>query len=141
MYDVDKGLTEQKLEIVESNKLHRQVSGKLFHSDDTIIMAKTAEAVEIILHRVETESHKYALKLNQGKCIHIQMNAVHRIHFRRECGTNPNSSRLPRRKNQKHRGPQNRAPTPNSGHMENSSETGSTMGEIESQRQMENKSI
>ena len=44
-------------------------------------MAKTAEAVEIILHRIEKEPHKYALKLNQSKCIHIHMNATHRIHF------------------------------------------------------------
>ena len=28
------------------------------------------------------KSHNYALKLNQNKCIHIQMNAVRRIHFR-----------------------------------------------------------
>ena len=81
-YDVERGLAEQELEMVENNKLHKQVSGKLFYADDTTIMAKTAEAVEIILHRIETESHKYALKLKQGKCIHIQMNAVHRIHFR-----------------------------------------------------------
>ena len=58
------------------------MSGKLFYADDTIIMAKTAEAVEIILHRIEIESHKYALKLNQGKCVHIQMKAIHRIRFR-----------------------------------------------------------
>ena len=45
-------------------------------------MAQKAEAVEIVLHRIKAESHKYALKLNQGKCIHIQMNAIHRIHFR-----------------------------------------------------------
>ena len=45
-------------------------------------MAKTAEAVEIVLHRIEIESRKYALKLNQGKCIYIQMNAIHRIPFR-----------------------------------------------------------
>ena len=45
-------------------------------------MARKAEAVEIILHRIEAESHKYALKLNQGKCIHIQMNAIHRVHFK-----------------------------------------------------------
>ena len=45
-------------------------------------MAQKAEAVEIVLHRIEAESHKYALKLNQGKCIHIQMNAIHGIHFR-----------------------------------------------------------
>ena len=48
MYDVEKGFTEQELEIVENNKLHKEVSGKLVYADDTIIMAKTAEAVEII---------------------------------------------------------------------------------------------
>ena len=82
MYDVEKGLTEQESDIVENSKLHKQVSGKLFYADDTIIMAQKAEAVEIILHRIEAESHKYALKLNQGKCIHIQMNAIHRVHFK-----------------------------------------------------------
>ena len=45
-------------------------------------MAQKAEAVEIILHRIEDESQKYALKLNQGKCIHVQMNAIHKIHFK-----------------------------------------------------------
>ena len=53
MYDVEKGLTEQELEIAGNNKLHKQVSGNSFYADDTIIMAKTAEAVEIILHRIE----------------------------------------------------------------------------------------
>ena len=45
-------------------------------------MARAAEAIEIILHRVEQESHKYALNLNQNKCIHIQMDAIRRTHFR-----------------------------------------------------------
>ena len=40
--------------IYERSKLHKQVSGQLFYVGDTIIMAKTAEAVEIILHRIET---------------------------------------------------------------------------------------
>ena len=82
MYDVEEGLTENERDIVARNKLHKQVSGKLFCADDTIIMTKTAEAVEVILHRTEKESHKYALEPNQNKCIHIQMNAIHRIHFR-----------------------------------------------------------
>ena len=82
MYDVQEGLTEHEKEIVERSKLHKQGSGKLFYADDTIIMAKTAEAVEAILHRIEEKSYKYALKLNQNKCIHIHTNAIHRIHFR-----------------------------------------------------------
>ena len=62
-------------------------------------MAKTAEAVEIILRRIEIESHKYALKLNQGKCIHRQMNATHRIHFKqRNAVPIQTQADLPRRK-------------------------------------------
>ena len=81
MYGVKKGLAEQEFDIAENSKLHKQVGGKLFYAGDTSIMAQKAEAVEIILHRIGAESHKYALKLNQGRCIHIQMNAIHRIHF------------------------------------------------------------
>ena len=47
MYDVEKGFTERELNIVENSKLNKQVSGKLFYADDTIIMAQKAEAVEI----------------------------------------------------------------------------------------------
>ena len=53
MYDVEKGPAEHEREVAESSKLHKQISGKLYYADDTIIMAKTAEAVEIILHRIE----------------------------------------------------------------------------------------
>ena len=137
MYDVEKGLTEQELDIVE-NKLHKQVSGKSFYADDTIIMTKTAEAVELMLHKIETESHKYALKLNQGKRLHIQMNAIRRIHSRQG---NAVSSQTQADYLLKHRGPQTRAPAQNSGHMENSTEIRSPMGEIKSQHHMENKSL
>ena len=82
MYDVEECPTEPGKEIVERCKLHKQVDGKFFYADDAIIVAKTAEAFEVILVRIEKESHKYALKLNQNKCIHIRMNAIHRIHFR-----------------------------------------------------------
>ena len=35
----------------------------------------------IILHKLELESSKYSLKRNQNRCIHIQMNAIERVHF------------------------------------------------------------
>ena len=81
MHDVESPLTEQELETTNRDRLHKQVNGKLFYADDTITMAKTAESVEIILHKIELESSKYFLKLNQNKCIHTQMNAIERIHF------------------------------------------------------------
>ena len=36
----------------------------------------------IVLHKIGIESSKYPLRLNQNKCIHIQMNVIGRIHFR-----------------------------------------------------------
>ena len=81
MRDVETSLTEQELETTHRDRLHKQVNGKLFYTDETITMAKTAEPVEIILHKIELESSKYSLKLTQNKCIHIQMNAIERIHF------------------------------------------------------------
>ena len=84
MHDVESSLAEQELDTTNRDRLHKQVNGKLFYADDTVIMAKAAESVEIILHRIELESSKYSLKLNQNKCIHIQMNAIERIHFLKE---------------------------------------------------------
>ena len=80
MHDVESSLTEQELDTTNRDRLHKQVNGKLLYTDDTIIMAKTAESVETILHRIELESSKYSSKLNQNKYIHIQMSAVERIH-------------------------------------------------------------
>ena len=45
-------------------------------------MDKTAQSGEIVLHKTEHEPNKYSLRLNQNKCIHIQMNAIERTHFR-----------------------------------------------------------
>ena len=81
MHDAETSLTEQELETTHRDRLHKQVNGKPFYVDDTIIMAKSAESVESILHKVELESSKYSLNLNQNKCIHIQMNATEQIHF------------------------------------------------------------
>ena len=81
MHDVATSLTEQGLETAHRDRLHKQINGKLFYADDTIIVAKTAESVEIVMCKIELESNKYSLKLNQNKCIHIQMNAIERIHF------------------------------------------------------------
>ena len=81
MHDVESSLTEQEFDTTNRDRLHKQVNGKPVYADDTIIMARTAESVEIVLHRIELESSRYSLKLNQNKFIHIQMNAIERIHL------------------------------------------------------------
>ena len=82
MHDVETGLSEHEMGIIRRDRQHKQVNGKLFYADDPIIMAKTAEAVETVLHRIEAESHKCAFKLILTKCAHIQMSAIQRIHFK-----------------------------------------------------------
>ena len=52
MHEVESSPTEQELDTTNRDRLHKQVNGKLFFADDTIIMAKTAESVEILLHKI-----------------------------------------------------------------------------------------
>ena len=53
MHDVESSLTEQDLETTSRDRLHKQINGKLFYAGDTVITARTAESVEIILHKTE----------------------------------------------------------------------------------------
>ena len=62
---------------IETDFTNKYVNETFFYADDTIIMTKT----EIVLHKIDHESNKYSLRLNQNKCIHIQMNAIERTHF------------------------------------------------------------
>ena len=55
---------------------------ELFYADDTLIMARTAQAAQLILRKLETESAKYNLKLHQQKCTHILMNDHRRIRYK-----------------------------------------------------------
>ena len=50
MHDADRGMSEDENRILQQGKLHKEVSGRLFYADDTIVTAKTAEAAEIALH-------------------------------------------------------------------------------------------
>ena len=81
MNDVEQSYTEVENDIATRDRLHKQVNDKLFYADDTIIMAKTAGAVEMMLQKIEVESNKYSLRLNKTKCVHIQMKAIDRVHF------------------------------------------------------------
>ena len=42
MRDVESSLTEQELDTTNRDRLQKQVNGKLFYADDTVIMAKTS---------------------------------------------------------------------------------------------------
>ena len=44
-------------------------------------MTASAQATQLILQKIQRESKKYGMKLNQNKCEHIRLNAIHRIQF------------------------------------------------------------
>ena len=54
MHGVGSEFTEQEAEIINKRKFHKQVSDKFCYADG---IAKTAEAVEIVPHKVEQESN------------------------------------------------------------------------------------
>ena len=53
MHDVEQSYTEVENDIATRDRLHKQVNDKPFYADDTIIMAKTAGAVEMMLQKME----------------------------------------------------------------------------------------
>ena len=81
MYDVEKGLTKPEQEVVERSKLHKQVSGKLFYADDTIIMAKELRR-QLRSYYIELRKITQVCAETQPKQAHpMLMNAIHRMHF------------------------------------------------------------
>jgi hypothetical protein len=56
------------------------------HANDTVLIARSAEAFRKLLHILEWEAEQVGLHLNKPKCEHLQCKSEHRIHFR--SGTN-----------------------------------------------------
>ena len=76
------------------NDIHNEldskiIAGKLDHfryheilyADDTLIIGKRAREVNMIIKAIEKESAKYNMKLNKGKCNHIDMNCKADVKF------------------------------------------------------------
>ena len=51
---------------------------ELLYADDTLLYAKTHSKLTATLKQVETESHRYGLALNYGKCEFIGINYGHK---------------------------------------------------------------
>ena len=45
----------------------------LIYADDTLLIAATAEAMDVLLAALETESAYYGMKLNKAKCLTLTM--------------------------------------------------------------------
>ena len=53
----------------------------LAYADDTLVVARTAEVAETILHSIQRTAKQYGLELNLGKCEVVQINSQQEIAF------------------------------------------------------------
>ena len=67
---------------------------KLLYADDTIILTSTKQAAEIILHKIQEESSRYNMRLNQNKCILLGMNSLGSVQYL-DGGLMPMAERAP----------------------------------------------
>ena len=81
MKDTTDDMTPEEKLTLDRGKLNHEVTKHLFYADDTVIMTSSAQATQLILQTIQIESNKYGMKLNQNKCEHIRLNAIHRIQF------------------------------------------------------------
>lgn len=76
MKGIDSQLTREERHIL-SNEQPIGMDGhdKLLYADDTLILASSRQAAEIMLRKIRGESNKYNVILNQRKCILLGMSS------------------------------------------------------------------
>ena len=82
MADIENQMTEEERNTMTA----RQPMGagghdKLFYADDTLILASTTEAAELMHRKIQTEAAKYNMKLNQRKCVLLWMNSIQNVYY------------------------------------------------------------
>lgn len=55
---------------------------EILYADDTLLILRTKESLEKLLHEIELESEYYGLRLNLAKCELIEMDGNQEIEFR-----------------------------------------------------------
>ena len=82
MRDISNKLTQAERGIHRNEQpLGMEGYGKLLYADDTIILTSTKQAAEVILHRIQEESSRYNMKLNQNRCILLGMNSLGGVQY------------------------------------------------------------
>ena len=82
MTDIEKGMTEGETNVMaESLPMGAEGHDLFFYADDTLILASTAEAAELMLRKIQTESAKYNVRLNRRKCVLLGMNSIHNVYY------------------------------------------------------------
>ena len=71
----------QARKTLDRGRLNHGITKHLFCTDDTIIMTSTAQASQLLLQKIQQKSRTYGMKLNQNKCEHIGLKAIHGIQY------------------------------------------------------------
>ena len=67
---------------------------KLLYADDTIILASSKQAAEIMPHKIKEEPNRYNMRLNQHMCILLGMNSLGSLQYL-DVGYMPMADRAP----------------------------------------------
>ena len=95
MRDISAKLTQEERATLRSEQpIGMEGYDKLLYADDTIILTSTKQAAEIILHKIQEESSRYNMKLNQSKCILLGMNSLGSVQYS-DWGFMPIAGRAP----------------------------------------------
>ena len=75
-------ITQRSGDQIERGNIIGLNFSELLYADDTLLILRTKEAMETLLHEIERESEYYGLRLNMGKCELLEMNGNQEILFR-----------------------------------------------------------
>ena len=82
MRDIHTKLTQEERGILRNEQpMGMEGYDKLLYADDTVSLTNTKQAAEIILHKIQEESSRYNMKLNQSKCILLGMNSLGSVQY------------------------------------------------------------
>ena len=78
--DISK-LTHERHILRNEQQLGMEGQDELLYADDTIILASSKQTAEIIFHKIQAESNRYNMRLNQNKCILLGMNSLGSVQY------------------------------------------------------------
>ena len=71
MTDIENQMTEGEKNIMTASQPMGAGGHDICFYADTLILAGTAEAAELMLRKIQSESAEYNMKLNQRKCVRL----------------------------------------------------------------------
>ena len=92
MHDVQATITPQHHNQLPWLHSYNNPLFDLAYADDTVILCRSAEQTQTILHSIQTTAAQYNLQLNKGKCELLRTNAQQEVYFK-DTSTHPPSAK------------------------------------------------